>query len=225
MADLGTHLRRELRHAGDPVRAAGAQAYLKSAMPMYGVTMPELRRICRNVFTAHPIESAARWRGQILKLWRGAKHREERFAAIELSGFKRYREFQNLDALPMYEEMIVTGAWWDLVDGIAIHRIGAFLLRDHPREMKREMRRWSTDPDMWKRRTSILAQITFKKETDLKLLYDCIEPSRESREFFLRKAIGWALRQYAWSDPEEVTRYVRSHELSPLSRREALKNL
>ena len=225
MADLGTHLRRELRHAADPVRAAGGQAYLKSVMPLYGVGMPELRRICREVFTAHPIESAAKWRRQVLQLWRDAKHREERYAAIELCGFKPYREFQSLEALPMYEEMIVTGAWWDLVDAIAAHRVGAFLLRDFPREMKREMRRWSTDPDMWKRRTSILAQLTFKKETDLQLLYDCIEPSRDSAEFFLRKAIGWALRQYAWTDPEEVMRYVRTHELSPLSRREALKNL
>ena len=225
MADLGTHLRRELRHAGDPVRAKGAQAYLKSAMPMYGVTMPELRRICRAVFKEHPLESAAAWRRQILQLWRNAKHREERYAAIELSGFKSYREFQKLDALPMYEEMIVSGAWWDLVDAIATQRVGAFLLRDYPREMKREMRRWSRDADMWKRRTSILAQITFKKETDLELLYDCIEPSLESREFFLRKAIGWALRQYAWTDPEEVVRYVSTHDLSTLSRKEALKNL
>ena len=80
---------------------------------------------------------------------------------------------------------------------------------------------------MWKRRTAILSQLTFKKDTDLKLLYDCIEPSIESKEFFLRKAIGWALRQYAWTDPKEIQRYVRVNEtrLSPLSRREALKNL
>ena len=80
---------------------------------------------------------------------------------------------------------------------------------------------------LWKRRTAILSQLTFKQDTDLDLLYDCIGPSLPSKEFFLRKAIGWALRQYAWIDPAEVERYVREHEdeLSPLSRREALKNV
>ncbi|HUP44807.1 MAG TPA: DNA alkylation repair protein, partial [Thermoanaerobaculia bacterium] len=134
---------------------------------------------------------------------------------------------QTLDALPMYEEMIVSGAWWDTVDVVAIHRVGACLLRDEPAKMKKTLRRWSKGDDLWKRRTSIIAQNTFKKETDLDLLYDCIAPSLASKEFFLRKAIGWALRQYAWTNPREVQRYVREHaaELSPLSKREALKNI
>jgi 3-methyladenine DNA glycosylase AlkD len=130
-----------------------------------------------------------------------------------------------MDALPMYEEMIVTGAWWDFVDTIAAHGIGG-LLRTNKLPMSRTMLRWSRSPDMWKRRTSILCQLTFKKETDLKLLYACIEPSMDSTEFFLRKAIGWALRQYAWTNPDEVRLYVQKNvaRLSSLSRREALKN-
>jgi len=134
--------------------------------------------------------------------------------------------FQTLETLPMYEEMIVTGAWWDYVDDIATHRLG-LLLRRYPSRMKRVMRAWSRSPDLWKRRSAILCQITFKADTDLALLYDCIRPSLDSREFFLRKAIGWALRQHAWTDPAEVRRYVRDHQdgLSGLSRREALKNV
>jgi 3-methyladenine DNA glycosylase AlkD len=86
---------------------------------------------------------------------------------------------------------------------------------------------WSTDENLWKRRVAIICQIAFKKDTDLELLYANIEPNLEDRDFFIRKAIGWALRAYAWTDPEEVARYVRAHEtrLSPLSRREALKNI
>ena len=93
--------------------------------------------------------------------------------------------------------------------------------------MKRVMLAWSTDDDMWKRRSAILCQIKAKDRTDLDLLYACIEPSLGSKEFFLRKAIGWALRQYAWTDPEEVRRYVARNKerLSGLSRREALKNI
>jgi len=86
---------------------------------------------------------------------------------------------------------------------------------------------WSRSRNLWKRRSAILCQLSFKHETDLDLLYACMEPSLNSREFFLRKAIGWALRQYAWTDPGEVQRYVREHadRLSSLSRREALKNV
>ncbi|HEU4521578.1 MAG TPA: DNA alkylation repair protein [Thermoanaerobaculia bacterium] len=227
MRKLRSDLLRELRAVADPARAAGAQAYMKSEMPFIGVAATPLRSACRSVFKRHPFEDPKAWRDAVLSLWREAKYREERYAAIELSGSRPYREWQTLATLPMYEEMIVTGAWWDYVDVLAIHRVGEYLLRDHPAKMQKTMRRWSSDRDMWKRRTSILCQITFKADTDLDLLYDCIRPSLASREFFLRKAIGWALRQYAWTDPAEVKRYVREHEkeLSPLSRREALKNV
>jgi 3-methyladenine DNA glycosylase AlkD len=126
----------------------------------------------------------------------------------------------------MYEEMIVSGAWWDYVDVLASHRVGE-LLRRFPEQLTPIMLTWSQSDDLWKRRTSIICQLRFKQETDLDLLYACIEPSLSSREFFLRKAIGWALRQHAWTDPAEVLRYVATHEaqLSPLSKREALKNV
>ena len=78
---------------------------------------------------------------------------------------------------------------------------------------------------MWKRRSAIIAQVRRKRETDFALLTDCIEPNRADREFFIRKAIGWALRAYAWVEPEAVIAYCDAHELSPLSRREALKNV
>jgi 3-methyladenine DNA glycosylase AlkD len=128
--------------------------------------------------------------------------------------------------MKVYEELIVTGAWWDYVDDIASHRVGP-ILRDHPAALKRKMLAWSQSKDLWKRRTSILCQLGFKAETDLGLLYECIAPSLGSREFFLQKAIGWALRQYAWTDGAEVRRYVRLNRdrLSALSSREALKNI
>jgi 3-methyladenine DNA glycosylase AlkD len=93
--------------------------------------------------------------------------------------------------------------------------------------MSKLMRRWSKDSDLWKRRAAILCQIRFKRDTDLALLYDCIEPNLADNQFFMRKAIGWALRQYAWVDPREVKRYVKKNRarLSGLSIREALKNV
>ena len=122
--------------------------------------------------------------------------------------------------------MITTGAWWDYVDSIASQRIGELLQR-YPKEMRAILRNWAASDDIWKRRSAILAQLKFKGDTDLKLLYACIQPSLARPEFFLRKGIGWALRQHAWTDPKEVIRYVKANEqrLSPLSKREALKNL
>jgi len=219
-------LRRELERVAEPARAAPMQAYAKSAMPYLGVTAVPLRRVCREVFAGLELPTAAAWRRAVLGLWRGARFREERYCAIELAGVRRFDRFQDLAALPMYEELIVTGAWWDYVDGIAAHRLGT-LLRRFPCEMRKEMLAWSRSPDLWKRRSSIICQLSFKAETDLDLLYACIEPNLADREFFIRKAIGWALRQYAWTDPAEVSRFVREHEgtLSPLSRREAMKNI
>jgi 3-methyladenine DNA glycosylase AlkD len=127
--------------------------------------------------------------------------------------------------MPMLEEMVVTGAWWDLVDELAT--VIGELLRHQPKQVRPLMRRLSTDPDLWKRRISIICQLKFKRDTDLELLYANIEPNLSDRDLFIRKAIGWALRQYAWTDPREVARYVRSNEsrLSGLSKREAMKNI
>jgi 3-methyladenine DNA glycosylase AlkD len=224
-AALMAQVRAALAAAGDPAAAQAMQRYMKSAMPYHGVKMPAVRALARALFADLALPDAAAWQALVLHLWRQARFREERYAALMLAGHRRALPFQTLDALGMYEEMIVTGAWWDLVDEIATHALG-LLLRRHRAQMKRRMLAWSRHHDMWKRRSSIICQMKAKADTDLELLYACIEPSLASEEFFLSKAIGWALRQYAWTDPAEVARYVTANRarLSPLSRREALKN-
>lgn len=219
-------IREKLREVADPARAPGMRAYMKSEMPYLGVSAVPLRRVCRDLFNGLAWDDAEAWQADVLAIWRRAEFREERHAAIELTGLRVARPFHDLSTLPMYEEMIVTGAWWDYVDIIAAHRLSAILQRQGA-AMKREMLGWSTNANMWKRRSAILCQLKAKEQTDLEFLYACIEPSLDSQEFFLRKAIGWALRQYAWTDPEEVRRYVARNKerLSGLSRREALKNI
>ena len=225
-ATLCRALRAGLHDRADPAKAPGMRAYMKSEMPYLGVQTPALRALCREVFTAHPLGTRARWLDTVLALWRRAQYREERYAAITLAGYRAYVDFQTLEALPTYEEMVVDGAWWDYVDAIATRLAGGLLSR-HPREMKRHMRAWARGSDIWKRRTAILCQLTFKDATDSVLLHACIEPSIERREFFLRKAIGWALREYARTDPDGVVAYVtaNAHRMSALSKREALRNL
>jgi len=224
--ELVSAIRSELAEHADPVRAPQTRAYLKTDMPCRGVTVPLQREIVARAAASFSLESFADWRDTVLELRRGAEYREELGCAGFLAGERRYRAFQTLAALPLYEELIVTGAWWDLVDDIATHRLGPLLL-SYPVEMRKAMLAWSRDRSLWKRRSSIICQITLKKKTDLELLYACIEPNLSDGDFFNRKAIGWALRSYVYTDPDEVVRYVRENEsrLSPLSKREALRNL
>jgi 3-methyladenine DNA glycosylase AlkD len=219
-------LRSEFRRVADPTKAPAMQSYMKSSMPYHGVPAPALRRVCRDSFSNLDFDDAVSWRKAVLHVFRNARYREEWYAAVELSQWKKAAPFRTMEMLPVYEELIVGSAWWDVVDTLASHGVGG-LLRAYPKPVAREMRAWSRSDNLWKRRTSIICQLSFKERTDLKLLYGCIETSLDSKEFFLRKAIGWALRQYAWTDPAEVRRYVRANasRLSPLSRREALKNI
>lgn len=217
-----------MRRRGDPARALQQQAYMKSTMPYYGLSSSETRAICRETFQDYAFDDLETWRNDVLGIWRDAAKREERYAAIELAQHRKAKKAfhkKRDETLPMLEEMIVSGAWWDYVDTLASHNV-AWILEADPTPTKKEMRRWSKDVDMWKRRTSIICQLHVKA-IDLGLLYECIEPSIDSKEFFLRKAIGWALRQHAWDDPGEVIRYVTENadRLSPLSIREALKNV
>jgi 3-methyladenine DNA glycosylase AlkD len=222
-AELVSAIRSRLRDAADPARAAGAQAYLKSEMPSLGVRVPEVRRIVKAAAKELPPRSLQELRSTALELWRGAGCREERYAAIDLTGLRLAAG--ELDMLPVYEEMIRTGAWWDLVDGVS-HRLCA-LLQMHREDMSRTLARWSTDEDLWIRRAAITAQLGAKSATDPALLAAVIEPNLPDREFFIRKAIGWALRDYAATDPGWVRDFAARHSeaLSPLSRREALRNI
>jgi 3-methyladenine DNA glycosylase AlkD len=210
-------VREGLRASANPQRAAGTQAYMKSEMPFLGVGLPEVRRVTTEALARHPPRD---WRAAVLELWRSAEYREERYAAIALL------RLHAADAdLELVEEVAVSGAWWDYVDSVA--RVAGELLRRDREATSAAMRAWARDEDRWKRRVSIICQLGHKRDTDLQLLYDCIEPNLADPDFFLRKAIGWALREYSKTDPDEVARYVRANaeRLSPLSRREALKRV
>ena len=222
-ATLPELIRRELRAAADPARAPGMQAYMKSAMPYLGVPVPVMRKITRAAAVLAPPVDLAALIDDTHSLWRAAEYREERYAATELTGLRIADG--RLEMLPVCREMIVTGAWWDHVDGVA-HRIGALLIA-HRAVLDPQLRAWSTDPDHWLRRSSIIAQLGLKDRTDPGLLADVIIPNLDEREFFVRKAIGWALREYARTDPDWVRAFVERHaaRLSPLSRREAMKHL
>ena len=216
-------VRTGLRERADPVRAAGAGAYLKSTIPCLGVRVPEVRQIVSAAAAGTPFDSPDQLRATALELWRGAAAREERYAAIDLTANRMVSG--DMGMLPAYEEFIRSGAWWDLVDGTVGRLCG--LLQANRTEMTAVLLGWSTDADLWIRRAAILSQLKAKAATDAALLARIVEANLADPEFFVRKAIGWALREYGKTDPAWVAAFVASHAaaISPLSRREAVRHL
>ncbi len=221
MDDMVDAVRRTLRDHADPSLAPGQQAYMKSSMPFLGVRVPEVRRLTRAAARSSPPADLEALERAVRELWEGATHREERYAATELTALRLATG--RLELLPLYEHIAVTGAWWDHVDEVA-HRI-ADLHDLHPGPTAEAVRRWGTSSDMWLRRLAIISQLGRRDRVDRALLVDVIEPNVADPEFFIRKAIGWALREVARIDPAWVQTFADGHELSPLSRREALKHL
>ena len=228
--DLVRLVRERLAEAADADRAPQMQAYMRSAMPYRGVTAVPLRAIMKEVLDPRPLPDRDAWESCVRELWDTAEYREERYAALAVASHRSYRSYQDPATVPLYRHLVVSGAWWDLVDPVATRSIGGILGR-HRDEVTPVISDWSVDDDVWLRRTAILSQLHHKEQTDLDLLSEVIEAnldgSRHGREFFIRKAIGWALRQHARTDPDWVGAFVAAHEseLSGLSRREALKHL
>jgi 3-methyladenine DNA glycosylase AlkD len=219
-------LRAELSAAGDPARAEAQRRYMRSTMPYHGLSAPELRALLRPHLASFSPRDRADWEHTVRSWWDGATHREEWYAAIAVARHRTARMWQDPDALPLYRHMIVTGAWWDVVDETAQHLVGTVLI-DHRARATPVVATWAGDPDLWLRRTSVICQLPHGADTDLDLLTCAIERNLDDQSFWLRKAIGWALRQYARTDPAWVRAYVETlgPRLSGLSRREATKHL
>lgn len=224
--DLAAAVRTALWAAdGDPDRAAAQQRYMRSTLPFHGLAVPAVRVIVRGVVREHPTPGYDEWHAAIRDLWDTAEVREDRYAALGVARSvpAHARAAESLD---LYRHLVVTGAWWDLVDETAAHLVGA-VLRAHPGTAD-TLRRWATEDDRWLRRTAILAQLRSRAATDRRLLTDVIDPNVSHPDFFVRKAIGWALRQYSRVD-DDAAAWVREtvegygSRLSPLSRREALR--
>ncbi len=198
-------------------------AYLKTAQPFYGVKSPPRRQIVRELLEIYPIESPRTYVDTVVTLWE-LPHREEQYAAVDVAILAK--RFVTFERVPLYRRLIVEGAWWDFVDAVASKLIGR-LLREQRESMTPIVLEWIDDPDMWLRRTAIISQLGHKNATDADLLFDFCRRRAHEPEFFIRKAIGWALRDYARTDPNAVREFVddMGDELSGLSRREATKHL
>lgn len=211
------------------------RAYMKSEMPYLGVQKPERVKALRPVWAQLHIEGPEDLATRTTELWDAAEFREERYAALDVLDAPRHRRHHDLRLRPLLIKLITEGAWWDLVDACA-RPVGHLLGRD-PEAMGAELRSWAQGPDLWLRRSAVIAQLRRKTELDFPLLSELIDASlhapglesslslREQR-FFLAKAAGWALRTHARVDPDGVRAYLAAHpELPALTRREASKHL
>ena len=206
----------------DLENAQAMAAYMKTTMPFYGVRAPQRRQIIKQAIKNYPIQSQKEYLEIIRELW-NKPHREEKYAAIDVA--RAYPQYINRDSLSLFEQMIREGAWWDFVDDIAIHLIGTILMK-HSFVMWPVVEQWSCDPSLWIGRTAIICQNRFKVQTDEKRLFRfCLEQASDT-DFFIKKAIGWALREYAKTNPQAVYAFVAEHRaaLSNLSYREACKH-
>lgn len=220
---LVAFVQQALQKAANPTKAGAMARYMKTGMPFYGVPRPDLRLIERAMRKQFVHATQREYASNVRALW-ALPHREEKYLAISLA--RAGKSFITPASMSLYEQMIREGAWWDFVDEIAAHLVGKVLL-DHRKATRPVLDRWIDDDEMWIRRTAILSQLTHKYQTDERQLFDYCRSRMDETEFFIRKAIGWALRQYSYTAPDAVRKFLLKHRdrLSGLSYREGAKQL
>ena len=207
----------------DPDKARGMQSYMKTEMPFYGVQKPGRSQILRYLVREFAPTNRDEYEELVTALWE-LPHREEKYLAQGLA--VGLRQFIVPDSLRLYERFIDEGAWWDFVDETATHMIRELVLH-YPEAVWRVVDSWIDHENMWRRRAAIICQIGAKERTDTERLFAFCAARAHETEFFIRKGIGWALREYAKTDPAAVASFVNAHhaELSTLSYREATKHI
>jgi 3-methyladenine DNA glycosylase AlkD len=207
--------------AADPQAADPMRAYMRGAFPFLGLPSPKRRELAKRVLNGLPRPTEADLRGVALACWE-LPEREYQYFAVDL--LVAHPSACGPAFLPTAELLITTRTWWDTVDPLASRVVGTIVAR-HPTAVA-TMDRWIVDGDLWLARTALLHQLHHKRDTDTERLFRYCTLQAEHPDFFIRKAIGWALRQYARTDADAVRDFVKQNpQLSPLSVREALKNL
>ena len=204
----------------DPTRALSAKAYLRNQFEFFGIPMP-VRRKLSNEYRKQSLPPYPEIEG-IMKSLFALPEREFHYFGIELlAGLKKQ---WTKETIRLMEDLILTKSWWDTVDYMASAWCNPYF-KKFPEQVVPVTGRWNQSNEMWLQRSSLLFQLKYKKDTDTRLLARYIDKLSSSKEFFIQKAIGWCLREYSKTDPSWVKRFIETHSLANLSKREALKHL
>lgn len=208
------------RQAGDPERAGYQRAYMRDQFDYFGLGAKEWMAIVKAFHAEHGLFDGEDLKTYV-RLCLDHDRREMHYAGITM--VEKQLKRQPVGFIDFLEEMITTNSWWDTVDWIA--KLVGQHFRRYPILQHACCARWIAGPDMWLQRTAIIHQLTYKEATDEKLLFDLIRRQAANKEFFIRKACGWALRQYARTNPKAVEKFIGKEALSGLTIREARKQL
>jgi 3-methyladenine DNA glycosylase AlkD len=206
-------------HVNEEV-AETIQKYMKNQFPFLGMRAPQLQLLTKELVKEVGLPDKPILMPVVQALW-DLPEREYQYVGVSLltSSAADFTE----DDISLLEYTITHKPWWDTLDVIAKHPVGTYFTK-FPNTFETRVHTWLSSGDMWLQRSAILCQLGWKQRTQEDVLYRAIEACITSKEFFIRKAIGWALREYSKTNPESVKSFVRSHpELSGLSQREALK--
>jgi 3-methyladenine DNA glycosylase AlkD len=217
-ADYLQLVRTAFREHGHPEVAQGQMAYMRNQFEFYGLKAPTWLALTREIHRTAGVPE-----GEELKMLArqclADDHRELHYFALET--VQKNLKKQPPEFLEFLEELAITRSWWDTVDWLA-KLIGGHLLR-FPALQQPTTARWLASGNIWLQRLSMIFQLTYRDKTDAALLFHNIRQLAESKEFFIQKGAGWALRQYSKTDPAAVAWFVENNRLAPLTRREALK--
>jgi 3-methyladenine DNA glycosylase AlkD len=206
----------------NPENAFAMTKYMRNHFQFFGIKTDDRRRIFATIWKENQEEVAENPRAIALELF-AKSQRELHYCAIEIL-IKQLKGNYKKEDIQLIEKLIITNSWWDSVDTIAKNILGQYLL-EHPLEAKKVTTRFSNFENMWLNRSAILFQLGYKQKTNFDLLQLECEKHKNSNEFFIQKAIGWALREYAKTNSEAVKKFVANANLKPLSKKEALKNI
>ncbi|MDP8267896.1 MAG: DNA alkylation repair protein [Candidatus Tenebribacter davisii] len=212
-------LMKSFKENADPIIAEPMAKYMKNLFPYLGIKTPIRKELFKDFVKENDIPELSDIKQITLELW-DLPEREFQYTAIGL--LRKFEKKWDKDFIDLFEQLIISKSWWDSVDGIASWLAGEHFKR-FPKQRDEYIKRWMKSNNMWLQRTCILFQLHYKDETDVMLLSGIIMSLNTSKEFFIQKAIGWALREYSKTDAEAVKKFVENNELSNLSKREALK--
>ena len=203
----------------NPTQAGPMAAYMRNQFTYLGIKSPQIAELHKKFYSEHAYPKPAELDPILRELW-ALPEREFQYAGLGLLG--RFEKKLPAEFIETLEYLLVTKSWWDTVDSIAAGAVGIHFKR-FPDLREERLARWRNSQNLWLRRTSLLFQLKYKNNADFPLLCAIIRENLGSKEFFINKAIGWALRQYSRVDDQAVRDFVNQTPLHPLSAREALK--